>query len=92
MSSKLIISLDFGSDSVRAVLVATPDCLRTMEQHFLDKPQLFHRECKIARCRLCSVMQDLIYIACKVVKHAGYIWLSFGRDDPLYRIFKELYA
>ena len=63
-----------------------------MGQRFLNKPQLLHREYKVARRRLRSVMQDLIYIACKVVKHAGYIWLSFGRGNPLYRIFKDLYA
>ena len=49
------------------------NCLRIMGQRFLNKPQLLHREYKVARRRLRSVMQDLIYIACKVVKHAGYI-------------------
>ena len=68
------------------------NCLRIMGQRFLNKPQLLHREYKVARRRLRSVMQDLIYIACKVVKHAGYIWLSFGRGNPHYRIFKDLYA
>ena len=39
------------------------NCLRIMGQRFLDKPQLLHREYKVARRRLRSVMQDLIYIA-----------------------------
>lgn len=64
------------------------NCLRIMGQRFLDKPQLLHRKYKVARHRLRSVMQNLIYIACKVVKHAGYIWLSFGQSNPHYRIFK----
>lgn len=68
------------------------NCLRIMGQRFLNKPKLLHREYKVARRRLRSVMQDLIYIACKVVKHAGYIWLSFGRNCPHYRVFRELYA
>jgi len=36
------------------------NCLRIMGQRFLDKPQLLHREYKVARRRLRSVMQDLI--------------------------------
>lgn len=68
------------------------NCLRIMGQRFLDKPKLLHREYKVARRRLRSVMQDLILIACKVVKHAGYVWLSFGRNFPHFRIFRELYA
>ena len=68
------------------------NCLRIMGQRFLNKPKFLHREYKVARLRLRSVMQDLIYIACKVVKYAGYIWLSFRKNCPHYRIFRELYA
>lgn len=41
-----------------------------MGQRSQDKPQLLHQEYKAARRGLRSVMKDLIYIICKVVKHA----------------------
>lgn len=68
------------------------NCLRIMGRHFLNKPQLLHREYKVVRRRLRSEMQDFICIACKVMKHAGCIWLSFSRENPHYRIFKDLYV
>ena len=84
-AAKMHLRLDLRSFLPNFILV------KTAGTH-VNKPQLLHREYKVARRRLRSVMQDLIYIACKVVKHAGYIWLSFGRGNPHYRIFKDLYA
>lgn len=46
---------------------------------------------KVRRRRLRSVIQDLIYMACRVVKHARQVKLSFGRHDAWYPVWEGLY-
>jgi len=45
----------------------------------------------IHRRRLRSVMQDLIYLACRVVRHARRIWLSFDRRSPWCGAWRWIY-
>jgi hypothetical protein len=46
---------------------------------------------KIQRRRLRSVMQDLMYLACRVVHHARRKWLSFDRKNPWYGGWRRIY-
>jgi hypothetical protein len=68
------------------------NCLRLIGQTTLHMADLLPRPYKVARRRLRSVMQDLIYVACKVVAHANRVYLKFGRNCPWYRPFSEMYA
>ena len=46
---------------------------------------------RVQRRRLRSVIQDLIYIACKRVTHSNSLFLKFGRNCPWFRVFQRLY-
>lgn len=43
------------------------------------------------RRRIRSVMQDLIYLACRLVKHAGQWTFSFGRNCPWFTTWRRVY-
>ena len=65
--------------------------LRTIGQEALRHPETLPVKLKVKRRRLASVMRDLIYIACKRVRHAGRIFLKFGVDCPWFRSFESIY-
>ena len=65
--------------------------LRTIGQEALRHPETLPAKLKIKRRRLASVMRDLIFIACKRVRHAGRIFLKFGIDCPWFRSFESIY-
>ena len=65
--------------------------LRTLGQEALRCPETLPVKLKIKRRRLASVMRDLIYIACKRVRHAGRIFLKFGIDCPWFQSFRSIY-
>jgi hypothetical protein len=65
--------------------------LRIIGQTALKLKSFLPRRFNVQRRRLRSVMQDLIYIACKRVRHAGSIILKFGRHCPWFRIFQQLH-
>jgi len=65
--------------------------LRIIGQAGLKLKGLLPRNFDVQRRRLRSVMQDLIYIACKRVRHAGSIILKFGRHCPWFRVFQQLH-
>jgi hypothetical protein len=68
------------------------NCLRILGQRALRMKELLPRKFDVMRRRLRSVMQDLIYVACKIVNHANNKILKFGRHCPYFKIIKELYA
>ena len=45
----------------------------------------------VTRRRLRSVMQDMIYLACRVVRHARRLVLSFGRHCPWFDTWRRVY-
>lgn len=65
--------------------------LRIIGQTGLKLKDLLPRKFNVQRRRLRSVMQDLVYIACKRVRHAGSIILKFGRHCPWFRVFQQLH-
>lgn len=46
---------------------------------------------QVARRRVRSVMQDLVYLACRLVKHARRWTLSFGRNCPWLKAWRRVY-
>ena len=46
---------------------------------------------RVTRRRLRSVMQDMIYLACRMVRHARRVMLSFGRHCPWFDIWRRVY-
>lgn len=46
----------------------------------------------VERRRLRSVMQDLMYLATRLTHHAHRLGLSFWRNNPWHKIWRELYA
>ena len=65
--------------------------LRLIGQKMLAHPEALPAKLKIKRRRLGSVIRDLIYIACKRVRHAGYVKLRFGKNCPWFRCLEEVY-
>ena len=62
------------------------------EEHLPPRERASIRSRKIQRRRLRSVMQDLIYRAVRLVRHARRIRLSFGRQNPWYGVWRRIYA
>jgi len=46
---------------------------------------------RVTRRRLRSVMQDMIYLACRVMRHVRRLTLSFGRHSPWYDPWRRVY-
>ncbi len=65
--------------------------LRLIGQTMLAHSEAMPARLKIKRRRLGSVIRDLVYIACKRVRHAGSVRLCFGKDCPWFRSFAEIY-
>jgi len=66
--------------------------LRIIGQRALSRKEHLPLELDVARRRLRSVMQDLIYIGCKLVNHAREEILKFGLHCPWFNVFREVYA
>lgn len=67
------------------------NALRLLGQSALKMKEALPRKFKIRRRRLRSVLQDLVYIACKRVRHSNLIFLKFGRYCPWFEVFRQLH-
>lgn len=66
------------------------NALRLIGQRSLDYPAPYRKSVKRRRIR--SVLQDIVYIACRVVNHARNWVLSFGRNNRWYPVWARLHA
>ena len=64
--------------------------LRLIGQESLQGDDIPIRK-RVTRRRLRSVMQDMIYLACRVVRHARRLVLSFGRHCPWFDTWRRVY-
>jgi len=64
--------------------------LRLIGQESLEGDDIPIRK-RVTRRRLRSVMQDMIYLACRVVRHARQLALSFGRHCPWFETWRRVY-
>jgi len=65
--------------------------LRLIGQESLEGEDIPIRK-RVTRRRLRSVMQDMIYLACRVVRHARRLVLSFGRQCPWFDTWRRVYV
>ena len=66
--------------------------LRLLGQSALKMKDALPRSFKVQRRRLRSVLQDLVYIACRRTRHSNSIFLRFGRYCPWFAVFRQLHA
>ena len=65
--------------------------LRLIGQESLEGEDIPIRK-RVTRRRLRSVMQDMIYLACRMVRHARRLVLSFGRQCPWFDTWRRVYV
>ncbi|MEA3437705.1 MAG: IS1380 family transposase [Thermodesulfobacteriota bacterium] len=83
----------FATNSLLLLLAMLAfNALRLLGQSALKMKEVLPREFKVQRRRLRSVIQDLIYLACKRIRHSGSIFLKFGRHCPWFDVFRQLHA
>ena len=83
----------FATNSLLILLAMLAfNALRILGQSALKMKEVLPRKFKVQRRRLRSVIQDLIYIACKRTRHSGSIFLKFGRHCPWFDVFRQLHA
>lgn len=63
--------------------------LRTLGQEALRHAHLAPQRIKVRRWRMKTVLQNLVYCACRVVRHAGQTILDFGRSCPWYGVIER---
>lgn len=67
------------------------NCLRFIGQEALKSSKI-PVKLTVTRRRLRSVLQDMIYVGCKIVSHAKSICIKFGCDCPWFNCIKDVYA
>ena len=83
----------FATNSLLLLLVMLAfNALRILGQSALKMKDALPRRFKVQRRRLRSVIQDLIYIACKRTQHSGSIFLKLGRHCPWFDVFRQLHV
>lgn len=65
--------------------------LRLIGQSSLEYDVYTSGKKKVFRRRLRSVIQDMIYLASRLVRKANRRWISFGQHCPYYEVFRGLY-
>lgn len=68
------------------------NCLRFIGQEALACKELLPVKIDVARRRIRSVLQDLIYVGCKFTRHAKQIILKFGRHCPWFNVMQMVYS
>lgn len=64
--------------------------LRTLGQETLRHKHLAPQKIKVQRWRMKSILQNLIYCACRIVRHAGQTVLDFGRHCPWFDVLNAV--
>lgn len=81
-----------GTNSVILTMATMAyNILRMMGQQAIKKKRFPIRHKKNSRFRLRTVIEKLMYIASKLVRHSGKIFLKITRNNPFYRLFREIY-
>lgn len=72
--------------------MASYNLLRALGQAVVRRAALAPIRIKVARWRLKTVLQNLVYCAGKLVRHAGRVELQFGRTCPWYAVIRDIAA
>ena len=87
-----LASSKFATNSLLLLLAMLAfNALRLLGQSALKMKDALPRKFNVQRRRLRSVIQDLIYIACKRTRHSGSIFLKLGRHCPWFDVFRQLH-
>lgn len=60
--------------------------LRSLGQEALRQTHLAPQKIKVQRWRMKSILQNLVYCACRIIRHAGQTVLDFGRHCPWFDV------
>ena len=66
--------------------------LRRLGQAVIRRAKLAPVKIKVSRWRLKTVLQNLVYCAGKLVRHAGGMELQFGKICPWYAVIRDIAA
>lgn len=64
--------------------------LRTLGQEVLERKAFAPQKLKVGRWRLKTVLQNIIYCAVRLVRHAGRIELHFGKRCPWFDVIRDI--
>jgi hypothetical protein len=64
--------------------------LRTLGQEVLERKDLAPQKLRVGRWRLKTVLQNIIYCAVRLVRHAGRIELHFGKRCPWFDVIRDI--
>jgi hypothetical protein len=64
--------------------------LRTLGQEVLERKDLAPQKLSVGRWRLKTVLQNIIYCAVRLVRHAGRIELHFGKRCPWFDVIRDI--
>lgn len=64
--------------------------LRTIGQAVVSLAKHAPKKIKVSRWRLKTVLQDVVYSACRIVSHAGRFVLNFGSHCPWFGVYSRL--
>ena len=65
--------------------------LRDIGMKTIEFKQVAPVQITVKRKRIKSVLRDMIHIACKMVKHAGTLILSFSKNCKWFNVFNKIY-
>ena len=64
--------------------------LRTLGQEVLKRPMLAPQKINVMRWRMKTILQNIIYCAVRLVRHAGRIELHFGKRCPWFDVIADI--
>ena len=64
--------------------------LRSIGQEVVALAEYAQKKIKVTRWRLKTVLQEVIYSACRIVSHAGCFFLNFGSHCPWFDVYSRL--
>ena len=64
--------------------------LRTIGQDVIARSALAPQKITVKRWRMKTVLQNIIYCAVRLVRHAGRIELHFGKRSPWYEVIEDI--
>ena len=64
--------------------------LRTLGQEVLKRAEIAPHKLCVKRWRIKTVLQNIIYCAVRLVRHAGRIELHFGKRCPWFKVIRDI--
>ena len=87
--------LPSGKFEVNSLILILSMCafntLREIGMKMLEFKEYAPVKMNVERKRMSSVLRNMIYIGCKMVKHSGSIILKFGRNCKWFELFRKVY-